>query len=115
MHESFFTHGPAGVVAGRHVLQADAVGLHVLDGQGQQLLHHWLQVGSTDAAQVSHQGKRALPHIWKWILQVAALVVITNDGSSHNEITSNDYDCYDVAAGVGTLEMGPAGSSILNE
>ena len=51
---SWPTQGPAGIVTGRHVVHADAVGLHDLDGQCQQLLHHWLQVRGTHAAQITH-------------------------------------------------------------
>lgn len=62
------TQGPAGIVAGGHVVGVNAAGLHVLDGQGQQLLDDGVQVGGAHPAQVSHQGKGALAHVGGGVL-----------------------------------------------
>ena len=70
------TERPAGIVAGRHVLQVDAVSLHILNSQRQQLLEHCLQVGCAVPAEVTNKSKGALPHIWRWVLHAKSSLII---------------------------------------
>ncbi|KAA6418092.1 MAG: hypothetical protein FRX49_11933 [Trebouxia sp. A1-2] len=64
---------------------ADAVGLHVLNGQGQQLLHDWLQMGGAHAAQVSQQGKSALPHVAAVMTSEFVMIVIVTRTDSNSD------------------------------
>ena len=63
------TKGPAGVVAGRHAVLGDHVGLQVGNRQARKLQQSRPKVVAEGFGQVSQQREGALPHIAQGILR----------------------------------------------